>query len=325
MDDVDIGLFDRDWNNTIYYFILNADEQIYLRYGGRDSRSPDTYLNLDSLELALQKGLGLHRRYLDGSLPKSLRPAALYPRDIPLLVERTFAHRACVECHLIGDFQNLAREQEGKLDKPADLYRSPDLLTLGIQLDVPRGLVVKEVRGAAAAGGMRPGDLIMDLNDTSVWTFGDLQYRYDKIPRNARQIRVGVERQGARRELTIALPELWWLTDITFRQSSVEPRLYFDSRPLSPDQKRSRGLAPDGFASEVIRVDSLAEMLHSHQLRAGDIICAVDGIERDDMANTAELFIKLRKTAGDAVTLDVIRNGTKIQMKLTTYRLSFRK
>ena len=37
MDDVDIGLFDRDWNNAIYFFMLNADEQIYMRYGGRDS------------------------------------------------------------------------------------------------------------------------------------------------------------------------------------------------------------------------------------------------------------------------------------------------
>ena len=43
---MDIGLFDHDCNNTLYFFILNADEQIYMRYGGRDSRTPDTYLNL---------------------------------------------------------------------------------------------------------------------------------------------------------------------------------------------------------------------------------------------------------------------------------------
>ena len=37
LDDVDIGLFDRDWNNAIYFFAMNAEEQIYFRYGGRDS------------------------------------------------------------------------------------------------------------------------------------------------------------------------------------------------------------------------------------------------------------------------------------------------
>lgn len=25
MDDVDVGLFDRDWNNAIYFFALNSD------------------------------------------------------------------------------------------------------------------------------------------------------------------------------------------------------------------------------------------------------------------------------------------------------------
>ena len=52
MDDVDIGLFDRDWNNAIYFFVLNADEQIYMRYGGRESESPDTYNSVDSMRLS---------------------------------------------------------------------------------------------------------------------------------------------------------------------------------------------------------------------------------------------------------------------------------
>src|SRR5271165_6246470 len=100
MDDVDIGLFDRDWNNAIYFFLLNADEQIYMRYGGRESKSPDTYNSLDSLRIALEQGLALHRQYLEGSLPKLARPKAAFPREMPLLVARTSAQRRCVECHL---------------------------------------------------------------------------------------------------------------------------------------------------------------------------------------------------------------------------------
>ena len=81
----------------------------------------------------------------------------------------------------------------------------------------------------------------------------------------------------------------------------------------------------NGFASKVKRVDSFAEIMKSHELRVGDIIFGVDGVERDDLANTADLFIKLRKKAGDTVTLDLIRDGKKMQMKLTSYRMSFRK
>jgi hypothetical protein len=325
MDDVDIGLFDRDWNTTLYFFILNEDEQIYMRYGGRDWASPDTYLNLNSLELALQQGLELHRRYQQGELKKVEHPKPRFPREIPLLVERTIKRNACVECHLIGDFQNLHREQDGTLDKLKHLYRSPDIKTLGIHLDVPKGLIVKEARDAVQAAGMKSGDRITALNGTPVWTFGDLQYQYDKVDRRAERILLGVDRGGESIDLTVALPARWWWTDLTFRQSTVEPRVYFASRPLTEAEKLRRGLPPEGFASEVTRVDELVKMVKSHELRVSDIIVGVDGVERDESADTAELFIKLRKKAGDSVMLDVLREGKRISMPLKTYRMSFRK
>ena len=325
MDDVDVGLFDRDWNTTLYYFMLNADEQIYMRYGGRDSQSADTYLNLSSLDLALQKGLELHAQYQRGELKREERPAPHFPRENPLLVQRTFAQHQCVECHLIGDYQNLLREQNGTLDKLAHLYRSPDIKTLGIALDVPRGLVVKEAQGTAATAGMKAGDRIAKLNGTPVWTFGDFQYRYDKVDRKAEQITITVERSADFIDLPVTLPPRWWWTDVRFRQSSVEPRPYFEDRPLTEAEKNKRGLKPDGLASEVKFVAEFAKMVKSHDLRVGDIIVAVDGVERDDLANSAELFIKLRKTAGDDVTLDVIRDGHRLKVPLKTYRMSFRK
>jgi hypothetical protein len=325
MDDVDVALFDRDWNNAIYYFVMNADEQIYLRYGGRDSQSADTYLDLGSLELALRQGLELHRQYQQKELPKVERPKPLLPRQIPLLVQRTFAQRQCVECHLIGDFQNLQRERDGTLDKLSHLYRSPDLKTLGISLDVPQALVVKEVRGAAQAAGMKRGDRITRLNTTAVWTFGDLQYYYDKVDRRAKHVEITVERNGQATALAVVLPERWWWTDLRFRQSSVDPRLYLEDRPLTDQEKVKLGLKPTGFASEVRFVPSLAKMIKAHDLHVGDIIFAVDGVERDELANTVELYVKLRKTAGDTVMLSVIRDGKRIELPLKTYRMNFRK
>jgi len=326
MDNIDVGLFDRDWNNTLYYFVMNADEQIYLRYGGRDARSPDSYLNLASLELALAKGLELHNQYQRGEIKRADRPKPLFPREIPLLVERTISRNVCVECHLIGDYLNVHREQDGTLDKLTHMYRSPDIRTLGIELDVPKGLVLNEVRGSAAAAGMKPGDRITSINGTSVWTFGDLQYQYDKVNRNADRIQMAVDRAGTLVDFAIALPERWWWTDLTFRQWTIEPRVYFDSVALTDQEKRDQRLAEQGgFASRVKRVDMFAEMTKSHELRVGDIVFGVDGVQKDEIANTAELFIKLRKTAGETVTLDVIREGKRMQMKLKTYKMSFRK
>jgi hypothetical protein len=325
MDDVDIGLFDYDRYNTLYFFILNADEHIYMRYGGRDGQSQDTFLSLDSLELALAKGLELHKLYLDGKIQKTERPKPRFPREIPLLVERTFSRNNCVECHLIGDFENIHREEDGTLDKPAHMYRSPDIRTVGILVDVPKGLVVKEVGGAAQMAGMRPGDRIAALNGTVVWTLADLQYYYDKVPRAAERIQMTVDRGGELVELTIHLPARWWWTDIRFRQMTIDPRVYFDSRPLTDREKQEHSLEGGGFASMVTHVDTFAQMMKSHSLRVGDIIVGVDGVQRDPLANTAELFIKLRKTAGDSVTLEVIREGKRMQMPLQTFQMSFRK
>ncbi len=326
MDDVDLGLFDYDRHNPLYYFILNADERIYMRYGGRDSQSENSYLDLNSLELALQQGLELDRLQQQGQLAKAERPKPFFAREIPLLVQRTFKQNSCVECHLIADYQNIQREQEGSLDKLTHMYRSPDIKTLGIFLDLPKGLVVKEAQGAVQAAGMKAGDRITRLNGTPVWTFGDFQYSYDQVDRRAESIRITVERNPETVDLQVKLPERWWWTDLTFRHLTVDPRAYFESRPLSETEKRRLGLDPRGFAAEVTSVDELAaKLLKTHSLKAGDIVFGVDGVERDEVANTPELFVKLRKRAGQTVTLDVIRDGKRMQIELHTYRMSFRK
>jgi hypothetical protein len=325
MDDVNIGLFDRDWNNAIYFFVLNSDEQIYMRYGGRESESPDTYNSLDSMRIALEQGLELHRKYLRGELPKQEQPKPMYPRQMPLLVERTFARGQCVECHLIGDFQNIQRERDGVLDKLVHLYRSPDIKTIGIQLDVPKGLVVKEATGAVAAAGMKAGDRIAAWNGVPVWTFGDVQYRYDKVDRAAKSVTITVDRDGKPVDLLVTLPRRWWWTDLRFRQSSVDPRVDFEDRPLSAEEKQKLGLNPDGFASRVKHVSEFAKVMKTHDLRVGDVIVAVNGVERDDFADTAELFLKLHTRAGEPAKLDVIRDGRRIAMPIQTHILSFRK
>ena len=138
-----------------------------------------------------------------------------------------------------------------------------------------------------------------------MWTFGDLQYRYDKVNRRADSCRSRWIATASRSTSTVALPPRWWWTDLRFRQSSVEPRPYFEDRPLTEEEKRKHGLNPDGFASQVKYVAEFAKIVKSHELKVGDIIAAVDGVERDEFANTAELYIKLHKSAGDSVTLDV--------------------
>ena len=221
--------------------------------------------------------------------------------------------------------QNVQHEREGKLDKLAQMFRAPDIRALGIELDIPKGLVVKASSGAAKAVGISGGDRISGFNGVGVLTFGDLQYEYDKVDRAAREVRVTVERGAKPVEMTVTLPPRWWWTDLTYRQLSVDPRAYFKSKPLRSAKKKARGLDPRGFASEVTAVDAVGQMLGLHALLVGDVVFAVNGIERDKIANTPELFIQLRTKAGDALELGVIRDGKRIAMPAKTARMSYRK
>lgn len=251
MDGIDIGLFDYDRHNALYFFILNADEQIYLRYGGRDAEDAMAYLNLQSLELALRAGLDRHELYKQGKLAKQPRPAPFYPEQVALLKRNEIDRGRCVECHMIADYQTQEAERAGKIDRPSMLYPSPDLKTIGIHLDAPKGLVIEKAEGAAAKAGMQTGDTITEIGGVNVLTFGDLQYRYGKTDRNAHRIELTIDRAGARKSLSVELPAEWWVTDTSYRFWSVEPMLYFTTRPLTAEEKRRLNLPIRGLASEV--------------------------------------------------------------------------
>ena len=336
MTGIDIGLYDYDRHFSIYFFAVSPDEQIYLRYGGRDARSADSYLDLDSLVLALEAGLEQHERWKRGELPKTERPAPKFPRDIEMLrnAEMTGGRvtgRRCIECHMISDYDVVAKEAAGTLDKPRDIFRSPDIRDIGIHLDVPKGLVVADVTGVAAGGGMSTGDTIVEIEGTPVLTFGDFLHVYDHVDRSSTELSLAVERRASpggkatRVELELELPPLWWVHDLKYRRWSVDPVTYFDSEPLPAERKTALGLKPLGFACEVTKVRHWASVLGNHTLEPGDVIVSVDGVETDPLATSCALYIQLRVRAGDSVTLGVIRNGESIDTPLNTERKHFRK
>ena len=319
---IDVGLFDFDRHNALYYFIMNADEEIYLRYGGRDSRSAMAYLNLRSLELALEKGLELHAD--PDWTPVDRRPEKLVPRDIPLLADRTIRRNACVECHLIADYRTIALEKTGELNRQRDLHVSPDIRKIGLELDVPRGLVIGRATGAAKTAGVQVGDTIRALNGKPVHTFGDLQYRYGKVNRMARSIDLSIVRAGREKRVTLGLPQFWWLTETGYRYWTVEAVLPFASTPLSDDEKKKRSLPREGFASRITDIDSFDDSAEP-SLEKGDLLLAVNDVETDELAKTVDLHVRLRYSSGTRVKLLVERNGKRFVSRLTTFRQSFRK
>ena len=125
--------------------------------------------------------------------------------------------------------------------------------------------------------------------------------------------------------IQLELPTQWWRTDLAYRHWTVDPQVFFTSRPLSVEEKRERQLDENSFASEVVDIDLAAQLLGHHSLQIGDIVCHVDGVSRDDVADSPDLYIKLRTPAGDSVTLGVIRGDERLDLTLKTQRLNYRK
>jgi len=325
MTNIDIGLFDYDRHNALYYFILNGDEQIYMRFGGRDARGPNVYYDVDSFQLALQKGLQQHDLYTKGQLKKTPRPPSRFPRDIPLLQKRIIKWGRCVECHLIDDYDLQEREKAGTLDRRRDMFRFPDIRRIGINLDIPRGLKVDRATGPAQAAGMLRGDLIVAIAGETVLTFADLQNEYNKVSRDAKQVSIAVDRSGKKVPLSIDLPPEWWWTDLYHRFLTIEPLVYFENRPLNAKEKVSLHLDPAGFASEVTKIDPAADALGIHTLELGDILFEVDGVTKDPQIQNCRLYMKLTVHAGDVIHVKVLRGDRILEMQINSERQFYRK
>ena len=235
------------------------------------------------------------------------------------------SRRRCVECHLIADYEAQDLQRAGRLDKAQTMYASPDLAVVGIGLDVSKGVELETAEGAAAAAGLEAGDLITAIEGTPVLTFGDLQYRYDKLPRTSDRLRLEVERDGKAREVEVRLPPEWWVSDLFFRYWSVEPLLYFSSDRLDAASKRELGLDPDGFACRVRFVEPRAAVFDNHHLETGDVIYAVDGVERNALTMSCEIHLKLTNVAGETSKLSVMRGEDKVEMLLRSGTQRFRK
>ena len=175
-----------------------------------------------------------------------------------------------------------------------------------------------------AKAGLQPGDSLTHVNNVRVRTFGDLQYYFDKVPRASRRMTLGILRDGTAHSLNVELPERWWVTDLGYRHWTVDPLVFFETQPLSAEQKNALGLAVDGFAGEVIHKEQFYKFAKP-PLKLGDIVYGVEDVFKDATANTPELYIKLRHRAGSKLKIHVQRGEERFVSELTTERQNFRK
>ncbi len=311
---IDVALFDFDPDSTLYTFVMTAEEQILLRYGGRDDAAAESYFSEKSLQLALERGLEQFKLAKEGKVEKEPRPAPVTPADYPDIKRDVIDKDKCVHCHQIGSGKTRKAQAAGKLDKAVDLWVYPEVATLGITLDVDKGTVVKKVDKAAKEAGLKAKDEIVQLGGKTVLTYGDLQQRLHLVASDAKTLELVVKRGDAQETITLKLPEYWRVTRIERRSTTnaLEPFPEFWGKPLDDTAKAKLGIKKDEFAAEVTKFWAKTNG-QAAGMQVGDVVISIDDTSKCAYTENPVLWIRLNRNAGDTIKVKVLRNGKQIE------------
>jgi hypothetical protein len=310
IDDVDLGLFQFDYDQTWCAFFLNADGTIYGRYGTRAAggENSTTHISVASFRKTMQRVLELHKGYPSNKdqLAGKAGPKPEYrvPKDIPR-VER----RHCIECHQVRGNVLRHKWQEKRLTA-ADIWPYPLPENIGLKMDADDGLRVKTVASNSPAerAGIAARDELVTLNGQRLISQADIQWVLDREPVETKVV-AALKRGGKELRKTIVLSGSWKESDLSWRASTWPGlRYWLHTVALSAAEKKQADLAADRLA--LVVKDMQAERTAGPRkagLRVGDVIIAVDGKTAAMTESQFLVYVRLRHPPGDQVKLTVLR------------------
>jgi hypothetical protein len=316
-----INLADFRFDYDLQFAVLvmdGHDETTLARWGTRDAKSPTGRLSLAGLKhtLRLAADAYVRRRSFPGRRTRKL----VLLEDYPVFARSRRASEPCYHCHYAYDAQ-LAGDWTGVVSK-AVLFRYPLPESVGITLDMARNNRVAAVRpgSPAAKAGVRTGDVIIQAEQTPVYSSADLQFALDQdATADPSSIPLTLERGGKLlpRPVTLSLPHGWSeREDISWRasQGGVPPFLGTWETALSAKEKAAIGVPADRMALRITHLFSGEKWEKTRAgLEVGDVIVACDGEAPPAMdARRFHTWYRLRYAVGQTARLTVVRAGKRV-------------
>src|SRR5687768_894764 len=217
MNDVDIGLFQFDYDLTWACFFLDGNDRIYSRYGGRDGGDAEGRISVAGLKHTMQRVLADHQA-----------PAAAAPPRTPTPAHEVFTRaRGCMHCHNVWEgLREKARADEAFTPEMFHVYPLPE--NIGVTLDKVLSNQVTAVtpKSAGALAGVLPGDVLTQIGDTEIRSQGDVMHALHLAPVEGK-LELRWRRDGEIQSATIEVTRGWKQTDLRWRRSmraeQVEP------------------------------------------------------------------------------------------------------
>ncbi|MHC4137241.1 MAG: Trx7/PDZ domain-containing (seleno)protein [Planctomycetota bacterium] len=326
MGDVDLDLFQFDYDMTWAAFFMNADLTIYGRYGSRNAvgQGSNALISLSSLKQAMERALEIHKNYPANrdSLAAKRGPPVRWkrPRKIPSLpphAKRARPPATCVHCHHIpvGVRRSLIDEKKLLTDEQIWVYPYPK--NTGLEIDIAHGRRVKHVRAGspAARAGVKAGDVIDTMNGQPITSIADMQWVLHRLPRKA-ELTLGVAREAKTAVLSLALDGDWKHSDISWRISTWCLRPGLKLVELTAEERARAGLASDTLALRIAGIPRTHVSRQSGGFKRGDILIEVAG--NTDAMTEGELiaFLRTRYKKGTALRVVLLRDGRRVKQRL---------
>ncbi len=175
-------------------------------------------------------------------------------------------------------------------------------------LKQPTGALVSAVEAGSPAekAGMKPGDVILELDGAAIQSAADLPPRIAAL-KPGDQANLALWRDGARQKLAVRTGEQAQEAMADAERSAQGGRLGLAVRPLSPEERRASGLNGGLLVLEVAGAAARAG------IRDGDIVLALNGTP----VRTVETLRSLAAKAGKHLALLVQRADAKLFVPLT--------
>lgn len=210
MHDIDIEKFQFDYDLVFAVIFMNANGNIYSRYGSRTRWNHDSRMSLDGLKHTMKRVIQIH----DPKTTPKIRPTK--SRTAASLFS---GNRGCMHCHEV--FEGLRQEsRRNGTFRPESLFVYPLPENLGITLDVTQGSKVVELRknSRAAQARMRPNDILLQIDDTRILSQADVGWALHNAPSEGR-LTIKYQRDAAIRYAVFQLPRGWKKTNLSWRAS----------------------------------------------------------------------------------------------------------
>ena len=273
IDNLDLNLFEFDYDLTFMVFFLNADGKVYARYGGRDGKAPTSANRWTGSATPWHPCSG-RTAARESLCPAGRRRHRRYIRDVAGARRRG----GCMHCHQVKEVLNAELQRGGKWSR--DLVwrypaaREPWLWSWrSIAATWSRR---SRTTSPAAAAGLRAGDVVRRLNGVPIHSLADAQFALDLAPK-AGSVEIVWQRGDKQLKDKLALPDGWRKTDITWRPSMQRPgavRAALRHRPDGRGEERRWACRPNSSPSG--RRIPRRPRRQAAGIRAGDVILGVD-------------------------------------------------